>query len=210
MPDDIVSSLQQCDTLGDLYKLLGSRPVAEIEQLCASFPIETLGLDWKSAEDDFSNYNYKTFEIIIALAQTLVSYDHLLQSQPELQLPPSLPAKGCAETLLSKLIPFISSQWDVDMAYGLRDRLYDLAMELLKANRDRDALHCLLASRPSLKEDHEFWICACRFNIALATKNREDRQSAIESANDIISGRTAVPAKYVEGARKMLETLDSE
>jgi hypothetical protein len=105
-------------------------------------------------------------------------------------------------------MPFIRSQQAVEVAHTLRIRLYDFAMALMQARgHDRDALDCLLVSRPSLREDHDFWIAACRHNIAQATKNREEILAAIESAEAIASGRLKVPGKYVQGATQMLEKL---
>jgi hypothetical protein len=105
-------------------------------------------------------------------------------------------------------MPFIRSQQGVEVAHTLRIRLYDFAVALMQAGgHDRDALDCLLVSRPSLREDHDFWIAACRYNIAQATRSGEDVLAAIDSAEAIASGRVSVPSKYVEGASQMLEKL---
>jgi hypothetical protein len=55
--------------------------------------------------------------------------------------------------------------------------------------------------------DHDFWIFACRFNIATETKTQEDIDTAISAAEEIISGRVVVPERYVQGARQFLSKL---
>jgi len=145
---------------------------------------------------------------VTVLAQVLVRYDEILRQSPELRLPTSLPARELAQTLMSRLMPFIRSQQGVEVAHTLRIRLYDFAVALMQAGgHDRDALDCLLVSRPSLRDDHDFWIAACRYNIAQDTKGREDVLAAIQAAEAIVSGRVKVPGKYVQGATQMLEKL---
>lgn len=145
--------------------------------------------------------------LITVLAQILVRYNEILETNPELRLSSALPAKRLSEILMGRLIPFISSQQNVEVAHDLRIRLYDFAMALMQAGRDRDALACLLASRPSIKEDHEFWICACLFNVAQTSKNPEDVKAAAEHAEQIVSGTIKVPDKYVQGVKQMLSQL---
>jgi len=58
-----------------------------------------------------------------------------------------------------------------------------------------------------MKEDHEFWVCACRFNIAQVTKSPEDIRAAREQAEKIASGAIKVPNQYVQGARQILSRL---
>ena len=106
-------------------------------------------------------------------------------------------------------MPFISSQ-KVEIADTLKIRLYDFAMSLIHACRDRDALACLLVSKTPLKEDCEFWICACRFNIARSTKDTQDIKSAIDIAQQIVSGKIKVPQRYIEGAGQMLRKLQNQ
>jgi len=114
-------------------------------------------------------------------------------------------------------MPFISRQRGA-LAEIVKVRLYDFAMALMRAGSasdtleraltlNRNALTCLLASRPSIKEDHEFWTCACQFNIAQATKNKDDITAAIESAEQILSGKAKVPERCVQGAKEMLNKL---
>jgi hypothetical protein len=191
----------------ELYEMLRTRSTAEIEQVCRTFPIETLRLDWGSIQQDFRNN--QRFELITVLAQILVRYDEIRAQSPELRLPKDLPAEELAEILMSRLMPFIGRLQDVEMAESPRIRLYDFALALMQSqsDHDRDALTCLLASRPSAKEDHEFWICACRFNIAKTTKSSDDVAAAVESAEQIVSGRVRVPERCVQGARLMLEKL---
>lgn len=201
----LLEYLDRSEGTDELYEMLRTRSAAEIEEVCRTFPIETLRLDWGSIERDFRNN--KRFELITLLAQILVHYDRILKESPELRLPRSLPAAKFTEILMSRLMPFISSQQGVKVAHGLRIRLYDFAMALMQAGRDSDALNSLLVSKPSLKEDHDFWIFACRYNIAQTTREPGDISAAIEAGEQIVSGKVKVPEKYVEGARQFLSKL---
>jgi hypothetical protein len=205
---ELLEYLDKSEETDKLYEMLRSRNVSEIEELCKTFPIETLRLDWDSIQRDFRNS--KRFELVTFFAQILVRYDTILQQNPELRLPKSLPAKQLAETLMSRLMPFISNQQGIDIAHGLRIRLYDFAMVLMQSGRNRDALTCLLVSRLSIKEDHDFWICACLYNIAQTTKNPNDIQSAIDAAEQIVSGKVKVPEKCAQGARQLLSKLKEQ
>jgi hypothetical protein len=151
--------------------------------------------------------NSQRFELITFLAQILVRYKETRDENPESHLPESLPAKELAEILMSRLMPFINGLKGMELAHSLRIRLYDFAMGLLRAYRNQEALDCLLASRPSIKEDHEFWICASAYNIANTTKKPEDIAAAVEYAEGIVSGKVKVPENFISGARKMLAEL---
>lgn len=208
MPSSLLEYLDESEGTDELYEMLRSRPASEIEEVCKTSPIETLRLDWDSIQRDFRNN--RRFELITILAQILVRYEEILEQVPELRLPKSLPAKHLAETLMSRLMPFISSQQSVEIAHGLRVRLYDFAIALMQARRDRDALTCLLVSRPSIKEEHDFWICACRFNVATTTKDPDDISAAIAAAEEIVNRKVRVPEKYVQGAKQMLSKLKEQ
>jgi hypothetical protein len=220
----VLDSLERCKGTDELYEMLRTRSAAEVEDACRRFPIESIRLNWGSAGADARTgdteailseilseqgmRDIKRFELITVLAQTCVRYEEILTQSPELRLPRSLPARQLAEILMSRLMPFIRAQQGVEVTHTLRIRLYDFAMALMLAGgHDRDALDCLLVSRPSLREDHDFWIAACRYNVAQVTKTREDVLAAIETAEAITSGRVKVPGKYIQGATGMLEKL---
>jgi len=214
---ELLEYLDNSEGTDELYEMLRSRPAQEIEDLCMTFPIESLSLDYDSTTRDFRNN--KRFEIITILAQILVRYDEILEKNPELHLPNSLPASKLANILMSRLIPHISNQQNVDVSHNLRIRLYEFAHELIKSGskaaadsefskRNQEALTCLLVSQPSIKEDHDFWIFACRYNIAITTKKPEDINTAISAGEDIISGRVKVPENNLQGARKILSDLN--
>lgn len=205
MPSNLLEYFDQSEGTDELYEMLRSRSASEMEEVCKAFPIETLCLDWDSIQRDFRNS--RRFELITVFAQILVRYEEIIEQSPELRLPKSLPAKQLAETLMSRLMPFISNQQGVEIASSLRIRLYDFAVSLMQAGRDSDALTCFMVSKPSIKEDHDFWICACRFNIAQTTENPDDIAAAINAAEEIVSGKVDVPEKYVEGTRQMLSRL---
>jgi hypothetical protein len=202
---NLLDYLDKSKGTDETYEMLRSRSKGEIEEVCRTFPIETLRLDWGSIQQDLRNL--QRFEVITVLAQILVRYEEILKAEPNLRLPRSLPGKELGEILMARLMPFIERQQGVDVAQSHRIRLYDFAMALMHAGRDRDALTCLLASRPSVKEDHEFWICACRFNVALGTKEADDIGAAADAADQIVNGRIKLPEKYVQGARQMLGKL---
>lgn len=221
---DLLDYLERSKGTDELYEILRTRSAAEIEDACRRFPIESMRLNWGSTGADTragdmrailsevlseeGMRDIKRFELITVLAQVCVRYEEILTQSPQLRLPRSLPAKHLAEILMSRLMPFIRAQQGIEVTHTLRIRLYDFAMALMQAGgHDRDALDCLLVSRPSLREDHDFWIAACRFNVAQATKSREDVLAAIETAEAITSGRVKVPSKYIQGATGMLEKL---
>jgi hypothetical protein len=201
----------------ELYEMLRTHPVSDIEELCGTFPFETLRIDWDHIKIKSNFPDSKKFEMITVLAQILIQYDEILGKSPELHLPSSFPAKQLADTLMSRLMPFIHKQQNVDIAQHLRLCLYDFAIALMQADRyysdglrrNRDALSCLLASRPSLKEDHDFAICACLCNIANITKASNDIKLAIDFAEQIVSARIKVPDRYIKAAGQMLSQLRS-
>lgn len=201
----ILEYLDNSNGTDELYQILRTRSATEIEKVCRTYPIDTLHLDWSSVKNDFKNN--QRFELVTVFAQILVRYDEILKTNPELRLPSSLPGQKYGEILMGRLMPFIANQQNVDIAQSLRIRLYDFAVALMQAGRDRDALTCLIASRPSIKEDHEFWICACHFNIALTTNEPKDIKAALEQAEKIVSGKIKVADKYVQGAKQMLSKL---
>lgn len=204
-PSGLLEYLDKCEGTDELYAILRTRSASDIEDVCRTFPIETLRLDWDSIQRDFRMS--KRFELITVLAQILIRYDEILTESPELRLPGSLPAKQFAEILMSRLMPFISTQQNAEVAESLKIRLYDFAMALLQVGRDEDALVALLASRPPIKEDHEFWIFACRYNIATSSKKPEDISAAISSGDAIISGRVKVPENKIQGTKQILTKL---
>jgi len=202
---NLLEYFDKAEGTDELYEMLRSYPVSKIEDVCKTFPVETLRLDWNSIQSDFRNN--KRFELITILAQILVLYEQILEQSPELRLPRSLPAKHLSDILMSRLIPFIKRQENIEIAHGLRIRLYEFAMALIQTERNSDALSCLLVSKPSIKEDHDFWICACKHNIALTTKSSDNITDAIYTAEQIINEHVKVPDKYIEGVRNMLNNL---
>lgn len=213
-PSLLIKYFDKSERVEDLFEMIRTRSVQEIEELCKTFPIETLHLDWGSVRRDFLNFN--RFEKIICLVDIFVRYEGYLKDS-DLRLPRSFPAEELAEILMSRLMPFIADQEGTEIAEGLKVRLYDFAMALINFSRDkdftykaklnRDALTCLRVSRPSIKEDHEFWIFVCYYNIASATKKPEDITAAIREAEEIISGKVRVPEKYVQTVGKLSSML---
>lgn len=204
---DLLEYLFSAKGTDELYEALRTRSASEIEEVCRTFPIEELSLAGGSLSS-LDMRSIQRFELVTILAQVLINYDKILEQNPELRLPASLPAGDLSDILMSRLMPFIASQQGVNIAQTLRIRLYDFAMALMGAQRDRDALTCLLVSRPSMKEDHDFWICACRYNVAQVTEDADDIAAAIECVRRIVDGEVKVPEKYVQGAKQMLDRLE--
>jgi ActR/RegA family two-component response regulator len=73
---ELLEYLDKSEETDKLYEMLRSRNVSEIEELCKTFPIETLRLDWDSIQRDFRNS--KRFELVTFFAQILVRYDTIL------------------------------------------------------------------------------------------------------------------------------------
>ena len=221
----LVKLLDRSEGVDALFETLRTRSAAEIESLCKTYPIDSIRTDWGSQSElaksgevgaiaseyfkDGAMRDIRRFEIVTTLAQTLVRYDANLKL-PELRLPKSLPAAALTDILMARLMPFIRKQRGVNIAQTLRVRLYDFAMALVHADRNADALDCLLTSRPSLKGDHDFWIAACCFNIAANTSARDDIVRAISAFEPIVSRQTKVPAEYLERAGMMLSALKKE
>ena len=188
-----------------LYEMLRTSSSKEIEEACAAFPLDSshLGFEWSESFERSS----RRLELITYLAQILVQYERILEESPDLTLPPGLPAKTLAATLMSRLVPFVESLKDTELSQNLRIRLYDFALALMRARREAEGLACLLAARPSIKEDHEFWILACRFNIVQRTKVPDEIRATMRAAKEIVAGKTEVPDKHVDGAKRMLGVL---
>ena len=72
-PSSLLEYLDKAEGTDELYEMLRTRPASDIEEVCRTFPIETLHLDWDSIQRDF-RIN-KMFELITVLAQILVRYD---------------------------------------------------------------------------------------------------------------------------------------
>ena len=93
--DNLLDLMDKSSGTDGLYEMLRTHTPAQIEQLCRTYPIESLRLDWDSLQRDFQNN--KRFEMITVLAQILIRYDEILTKNPELKLPSSLPGKKFGE-----------------------------------------------------------------------------------------------------------------
>lgn len=208
--EKIIESLEKSTNSDDIINVLKNNPEEIIEQLCTSFPIESLHLDYESVQRDFNNC--KRFEIVIYMAQILARYDEIGKQQPELHLPSKFPAEKFTNILLSRIIPFVSKQEGIDIAQIIRVRLYDFAMELIKVGRYSDALICLQVSKPSIKQDHEFWIFACYYNIAQDSKKKIDFENAINTAESILKNDNIVTGvkQNIKGLLNKLKTQKEE
>ena len=123
------------------------------------------------------------------------------------RLPEALDHVRCWEILHPRLLP-----WVRDNAHAgvIQKDAFDLAMDLLSADRDEEALDYLLATRPGVAEDHEFWIFACMYNLVSRGHPRADREGLIAQGEAIEAGHIRVPDACRGQVRQSMERLRSE
>ena len=157
---DLLIEVDSFSGLQDLGKFLKRHSEKEILSFIDTFPFDKLRIDFESISKDFRNS--RRFEMILFLARILLKWDDYI-SDPEWRnlLPASLNASSAYDKLRSRLITFLKAQNGKEIAMHIRTQLYEFAMDLIRTEKNRDALLCLEVSRPSLKEDHDFWRCVC-------------------------------------------------
>jgi len=191
--------LKEAAELGNFLKRHSEE---ELISFIEGFPFSELKPDWAAVEKDFRNCS--RMENILLLASMLVNWkeyraDHRWQGL----LPDALDTPGLYNRLSSKLFPFLEGQMGCDIAMVLRARLYDFAMILIQEDRNREAMICLEVSRPSPKEDHDFWLCACYHNIGKLEKDPEVIRRGVILAQEMMSGESKVPNGVIQ---KMKQT----
>ena len=194
-----------CKGNADLWKWLSTFSENEIIQFSNDFSFKNINLSQKKLLNDV-NLNPR-FQLICFLISTLLAYKVLLEEKPELNLHTTLPNEELVNILINKLINFLGKQKNKDIAIIYRKVLVELGRDLMKANRDREALECFLVSYPSEEKDHLLGTLGCRFNIASTTKKLEDINVAIDLAEQIIKGKTEVGVQGKTMANDLLIKL---
>ena len=161
----------------------------DIEQFIEGFPFSDLSLEYKSLDRDFRNST--RCEMILHLAKILLRYnDYLADANWTGLLPTSLDAGALSDKLLPALVSFIKKQQGVDIAMSLRTALYDFAMDLMRSDKNREAMVSLAVSNPSPREDHAFWLCACYHNVGKMEDDLQAVRAGIALAEGITSGKS--------------------
>ncbi len=184
-----------------LAKFLNKHSEGEISTFIERFPFSDMRLDYPSISRD--DRNSKRFELVTYLAGILLRYE-TYRDDPRWtnQLPANLSASELSEKLLSKLIPFVETQRGVNMAMVIRTRLYELATDLIREDRNREAMVCLEVSRPSPKEDHDFWLCACYHNVGRSERDLSAVKAGIKLVEEITRDQSRVSDDVLQKLRQ--------
>ena len=203
---DLLIEVDSFSGLQDLGKFLKRHSEKEILSFIDTFPFDKLKIDVESISKDFRNS--RRFEMILFLARILLKWDDYL-SDPEWKnlLPDSLNASSAYDKLRSRLITFLKPQDGKEIAMHIRTQLYEFAMDLIRTEKNRDALLCLEVSRPSLKEDHDFWRCVCYHNIGLTENDIAIVKQGIQLTEEILSGAPSSNSSQKLRQSNMLEKL---
>ena len=154
--------------------------------------------------------------MILHLAKILLRYkDYLADPNWTGLLPPSLNAPALSDKLLPALMLFVEKQQGVDIAMSLRTALYDFSMDLMRIDKNREAMISLAVSNPSPREDHAFWLCACYYNVGKMENDLHAVRAGIALVEEISSGKSKVSAAVVQKLRQMdllskLRVMESE
>jgi len=198
--------LAEFDTFKELTQLgrfLKRHSQSDLERFVEDFPFSDLSLEYKSLEGDFRNST--RCEMILHLAKVLLRYkDYLADANWTGLLPASLDAGALSDKLLPALMTFIERQKGVDIAMSLRTALYDFAMDLMRIDKNREAMVSLAVSNPSPREDHAFWLCACYHNVGKMENDLQAVRAGIALAEEITGGKSRTGA----GAAQKLRQTD--
>lgn len=193
--DRLCILLDEFDRITQVHEIgtfLNNHSQQELMAFAEAFPFSKLRLDYTSVEKDFRNC--RRFESILHIASMLLRWD-VYNSDPRWQglLPKALDASTLYEKLHTPLFAFIKQQEGCDIAMVLRMHLYDFAMDLIRQDKNRDAMLCLEISRQSPREDHDFWLCACYHNVGKLEGDLEIIDRGIKLAKEIINENAAIP-----------------
>ena len=196
--------LEEFDTFKELTQLgrfLKRHSQVDLECFVEEFPFSELSLEYKSVERDFRNST--RCEMVLHLAKILLRYDdYRTDTNWTGLLPTSLNARSLSDKLLPALMAFIEKQQGVDIAMSLRTALYDFSMDLMRIDKNREAMISLAVSNPSPREDHAFWLCASYHNVGKTDNDLQAVRSGIALAEEITSGKSKVPAGVVQKLRQ--------
>ena len=196
--------LDEFDRLQELQGLGGflqRHPESELASFIDAFPFNELRLDYGALQEDFRNST--RCEMVLHLANILLRYDEYL-ADPKWKglLPASLNANALFGKLIRRLAGFIEKQAGIDIAASLRGALYDFAMDLIRTDRNREAMICLAVSRPSPREDHDFWLCACYHNVGKMEKDLQAVCDGIKLAEGLLAEGSKAPGAVLQKLRQ--------
>ena len=158
----------------------------DILSFIETFPFSELRIDYKSIEKDF--HNNQRMESILYLSSMLLRWsEYSSDIQWQGLLPRTLNASILYNKLSSRLFNYLKSQQNTDIAMNIRSKIYDFAMDLIRENNNREASICLEVSRNSPHEDHDFWLCACYYNIGKVENDIEAINKGLTLAQEIIN-----------------------
>jgi len=174
IPQNILEAFNNTKNGNDLAKLIINFTSIELEKLCTYYPLVEIDI-----YDNNSLTNINRFESITILAEILVRYDWVRQEDPNAQLPKDYPAQQIADILVPRIISYIQNKNPKKVCLIIKNRIYQFAMALMNRQYYKEAIECLKVSRPSLKNDDDYWLAACYFNIAGISQKKEDINEAI-------------------------------
>ena len=187
----------------DVCKIFQKYKPTEIEFFCKNYPIKNIDIGM----DASLTSSVKRFEEILIFAKILVQYNYQRENDPNINLPKEFPSEKMANIFLARLIPFVKTYENKEVAIILRDKIYQFAMDLMNEKKYQQATEFLKTSRPSLNGDDDYWIAACFFNIAQRSKKRNDINIAMMHIDDILKGRNKVPEKVMDTVQRMHQIL---
>jgi hypothetical protein len=197
-----LSQFDELTQLKDLGKFLKGRSEEELESFLQEFPFSDLSLDYSSVERDFRNC--RRAEMVLYLARVLLRWkDYVSNPMWQGLLPRNLNAARLNDVLSSRLFSFLAAQRGTDITMVLRTALYDFAMDLVREDKNREAIVCLEVSRPSPREDHDFWLCACYHNIGKLEKDKEVIDRGLKLAEEMMAGKAKTSPSVLAKMRQV-------
>ena len=210
----LMSEFDRLNQLQDLGRFLKGRSEKALESFIQEFPFSNVNLDYASVERDFRNC--RRTEMVLYLSRVLLRWkDYVSNPMWQGLLPRNLNAEHLYDVLSSRLFSFLEAQRGTDIAMVLRTALYDFAMDLVREDKNREAMVCLEISRPSPKEDHDFWLCACYHNIGKLEKDEDVIRRGLKLAEEMMAGNSKTSPSVLAKMRQIdllgkLKTIASE
>lgn len=211
---ELLSEFDSFSQVQDLGRFLKAYSEQELMSFIEEFPFSKLKLDYASVESDFRNC--RRMELILHFASILLRWrDYTSDPRWQGRLPEGLNASSLYARLSSLLFPFIESQKETDIAMVLRTKLYDFAIDLIREDKNREAMICLEISRPSPRDDHDFWLCACYHNIGKLEKDMDVITRGVKLAEEVMRSESKTPAAVLQKMRQSdllgkLKNMESE
>ena len=210
----LLSEFNSLNQIRDIAGFLKRHSEEDLGAFIETFLFSDLKIDYASVEKDFQNC--RRMELVLHLASILLRWkDYSSDPRWEGLLPQSLNALSLYTNLSSRFFPFIESLRETDIAMVLRTKLYDFAMNLIREDKNREAMLCLEISRPSPREDHDFWLCACYYNIGKLEKDMDIIARGVELAEKVMRSESKTPTAVLQKMRQSgllgkLKNMESE